>query len=137
MPISAMLRNINLSSSRNRASLKHALHEDVDGGQGGSTGGPSQHAYLAESSAETSAERSQSTVEPKKAKKRTRKNSKHVVQRLLKPWYCSFGSRKTSSAQFLALALHASVARAMHIDTLAHGTARGIIRMHTPINHIP
>ena len=98
---------------------------------------PSQHVYLAESSAETSAECSQSTIEPKKAKKKTRKKSKHVLKSLLKPWYCSFGSHKTSSAQFLALALHASVARAMHIDTLAHGTARGIIRMHTPINDIP
>ena len=135
MPIAVMLRNINLFIFRNWASLKHALREDVDGGQGGSR--PSQHAYLVESSAETSAERSQSTIEPKKAKKRTRKNSKHVLQSLLKPWYCSFGSHKTSSAQFLALALHASVAHAMHTDTLAHGTARGIIRMHTPINHIP
>ena len=69
MPIAAMLRNINLFIFRNRASLKHALREDVDGGQGGSTGGPSQHAYLAESSAETSAERSQSTIEPKKARR--------------------------------------------------------------------
>ena len=69
-------------------------------------------------SAETSTERSQSTVE---AKRRTRKNSKHVLQSLLKPWYCSFGSHKTSSAQFLTLAL--CVAHAIHIDILAHGTA--------------
>ena len=33
-----------------------------------STGGPSQHAYLVESSAETSNERSQSTVEAKRAR---------------------------------------------------------------------
>ena len=49
---------------RNQASLKRALHEDVDEGQRflamedgeDSVAGPSQRTYLAESSAETSAE---------------------------------------------------------------------------------
>ena len=82
-----MLRNVNLRSrsvcahTRNQASLKHALHQDVmedidrgrswGGGGGGvgitflaieegedSTAGPPQRTYLAESSAETSTERS-------------------------------------------------------------------------------
>ena len=83
MLIGAMLRNVNLLSHsecqfalmlRNQASLKRALHEEVDeewsGKQGGQRGWALQRMYLTESSTETSAERSRQLVTLRKKKQR-------------------------------------------------------------------
>ena len=104
------IKNLHLRSEsqfalilRNRASLKRALHKDVDGGQswGGqrflamegrkeSAAGPLQRMYLAESNAETSAECSQSNVEARRA--RREQERVHALESLQQTRYSSFAS---------------------------------------------